>query len=347
MEKMMQYDPQKRPTASQCLEHDYFKDFVSPVQNSVYGKSKNSFFNKTNEISNVMRKSSGLSKRLESRKSKLESRGINKSKQKNPYKQPSKAPANSYFNNPGKAGLPYVSKNSLSDQKETPIGSGDRNKSVPPVQKGSNKHIGSAYNNDGGILGKYYNNNSQGMAGAQDSTPGSGLTKNAPGSESYGAYGAGGGLSKPISLGGGGLGGLNKGSRKESRGEKPPAYGGQNYGGFGISKYGKKKDQEEEEAHFPSVTNRQALGSGASIGSRKNITSGIESKEGSRTRVPQGGLGGFGGVKNYGSDKKESTEALPNLNKYSNAGGLGSMNKGGLNLGGGLSKGGGLGRYNL
>lgn len=78
MEKMMQYDPQKRPTASQCLEHDYFKDFVAPVQTSIYGKSNKGFFNKANDTTSNMRKSSGMSKRLESRKSKLESRGVNK-----------------------------------------------------------------------------------------------------------------------------------------------------------------------------------------------------------------------------------------------------------------------------
>jgi serine/threonine protein kinase len=78
MEKMMQFDPEKRPTAAQCLEHDYFKDYVSPSQGSVYGKSNKSFFNPANEINSNMRKSSALSKRLESRKSKVESRGINK-----------------------------------------------------------------------------------------------------------------------------------------------------------------------------------------------------------------------------------------------------------------------------
>ena len=346
----MQYDPQKRPTASQCLEHDYFKDFVPPVQNSSYGKSKNSFFNKANEINNVMRKSSGLSKRLESRKSKLESRGINKSKQQNPYKAAAKVPANSYFNNPNKAGLPYMSKNSPSGHNETPIGSGDRNKSLPPG-KGSGKYVGSISNNEGSILGKYYKN-SQGMAGAQDYTPTGSLSKHKPDADSFNSYG-GGGLSKNVSLGGGGLGGLTKGSRKESRGDKPPIYEGGSYGGFGISKYGKKKDQEDEDEHFPSVTNRQALGSGISVGSRKNIVSGSESKEGSRSKVLQGGLGGFGGAKKYGDSKKDVGEGLPNLNKYSNSGGLGSLSKGGLGLGGGLdkggglAKGGGLGRYNL
>jgi serine/threonine protein kinase len=78
MEKMMQYDPQKRPTAAQLLEHEYFKDFVSPVQNSIYGKSNKGFFNKSNEINSNLRKSSAVSKRLESRKSKLDSRGVNK-----------------------------------------------------------------------------------------------------------------------------------------------------------------------------------------------------------------------------------------------------------------------------
>ena len=55
---MMEFDPQKRPTAAECLEHEYFKDFVPPVQTSVYGKSNKSFFNKSNEINSGVRKPS-------------------------------------------------------------------------------------------------------------------------------------------------------------------------------------------------------------------------------------------------------------------------------------------------
>lgn len=282
MEKMLQFDPQKRPTASQCLEHDYFKDFVSPTQNSIYGKSNKSFFNKTNEVN--VRKSSAVSKRLESRKSKLESRGINKnsfykSKQKNPHAIPSKSPANSYFNNPTKAGLPTIGKDSSKGfgsggmNKRLLMGSGERNRSLQSGKKSSGKYGGATDINSGGILGKYYNN--QGMTGAQDYKPG-GLNKGDFNSDAYGIYG-GGGLNKGVSGGGlGGLGGFSKISRKDSlqdsrngssKGSKPPMYGASNYSGYGgISKYTKNKDDKSDQ-HFPSVSNRQALGGG--IGSRK------------------------------------------------------------------------------
>ena len=366
MEKMLQFNPQKRPTASQCLEHDYFKDFVSPTQNSIYGKSNKSFFNKTNEIN--VRKSSAVSKRLESRKSKLESRGINKnsfykSKQKNPNILPSKPPANSYFNNPTKAGLPTIGKDSSKGfgsggiNKRVLMGSGDRNRSLQSGKKSSGKYAPGSDTNSGGILGKYYN---QGMTGAQDYKPG-GLSKPDFSSDAYGIYG--GGLNKGSGGLGGPLGGFTKQSRKESRkdsrngsskGSKPPVYGASNYGGYGgISKYTKNDDKSDQ--HFPSVSNRQALGGG--IGSRKVIKFSHtilhkikfilklfviqESKEGSRGRLAAGGLGGFGGLKNY-SKQKDNTNELPNLNKYSGSSGMGGLNKGGLAMGGG-----GLGRYNL
>ena len=75
MHKMMQYNPLKRPTASQLLEHDYFKGFT-PSNNSTGSKyaggSKKNFFNPSNDINTGLRKSSAK-KRLESRKQKLES----------------------------------------------------------------------------------------------------------------------------------------------------------------------------------------------------------------------------------------------------------------------------------
>jgi serine/threonine protein kinase len=359
MEKMMQFDPQKRPTASQCLEHDYFKDFVAPVQNSIYGKSNKSFFNKTNEINTSLRKSSAVSKRLESRKSKLESRGINKNsfyknKQLNPDKLPMKSPANSYFNNPTKAGLPTIGKESPGGfggiskygMKNRPfMNSRDRNQSLPSG-KGSSKYGKFEKPDSGSIKNKYYNNNSQGMTGAQNYNPGGGLSKGNAGGDAYGLY---------SKIAGGGIGAIGKLSRKESGSgldSKPPAYGGSNYGGGGISKYLKKQADDGE--HLPSVTNRQALGSGASIGGRRNIGQAIGSKEGSRGKIPSGGgLGGYGGSLTRKQAKESDTE-LPNLNKYSGGGGLGGLGKSGLSKGGlggmsggGLSKGGGLGRYNL
>lgn len=344
MEKMMQYDPQKRPTASQCLEHPYFKDFISPAQTSIYGKSKNSFFNKTNEISNL-RKSSAVSKRLESRKSHLESRGIDK---------------NSFYKNKSKHGLSGVKKASphanegLSKYYPTKHGalnSGYRDQSLPSG-KGSSKY-GSMHNGPpGGVVGKYYKNNNQGMAGAQNYNPGGGLSKGGLGkADSYGIYGgAGGGLSKG--------GGISKIARKDSSKGDPSPYGGFSYGAPNISKY-KNKDNEGAE-RLPSVTNRQALGSGVSIGSRRGIGAKLGSKEGSRGKIPSGGgLGGFGSIPR---PKDSTNNGLPTLNKFSNPGGLSGLGKGGLNkgglggglskgglggLGGGLSKGGGLGRYNL
>lgn len=369
MEKMMQYDPQKRPTATQCLEHDYFKDFVPPMQTSIYGKSNKSFFNKTNEINSNLRKSSAVSKRLESRKSKLESRGVNKNsfyknRQMNPGVAPSKSPANSYFNNPSNAGLTSLGKDSPSDGKNISkysinkkgfLNSGDKSKGTSG--KDASKYAPPDGADGGSILNKYYNN-SQGQTGAQNYNPvggglskaGGGLSKIGGGNDAYGIYsGAGSGL------GGGIGGGLSKVPRKDSssHGDKSPSFAGYGYGGGGISKYSKKKDEQEGSEHLPNVTNRQALGSGVSIGSRRNIGAKLGSKEGTRANIPSGGgLGGYGSL----SRKKESNSELPNLNKYSNAGGLGGLggvskgglSKGGLGLGGGPSNNSdGLGRYNL
>lgn len=349
----MQYDPQKRPTAAQLLEHDYFKDFVSPVQNSIYGKSNKGFFNKTNEINSNLRKSSAVSKRLESRKSKLDSRGVNKnsfykSRQKNADRVPSKPPANSYFNNPTNAGLPSIGKDSPSETKNDSnfpngkrllMNSGERNRSLPSG-KGLSKYgdMDSTPGVSGGILGKYYNNK-QDFGHAVGYNPGGGLSKGqVDSSDSYGIYGGGG-------IGGG----LSKVPRKDSaKDDKPPLYSGLNYGG--ISKYNAKKDEENNGERLPSVTNRQALGGGLGVGVKRNIGSKLGSKEGSRGNIASGG--GLGEV----TKDNDYTNGLPNLNKYSQLGGLGGgLSKGGINKnglssisGGGLSKaGGGLGRFNL
>jgi hypothetical protein len=72
---MMLFDPKKRPTAAQCLQHPYMKDFqpINVASGSKYGGGSNkNFFNPNNEINNPLRKSSA-NKRLESRKQKLES----------------------------------------------------------------------------------------------------------------------------------------------------------------------------------------------------------------------------------------------------------------------------------
>lgn len=346
MEKMLQFNPQKRPTAQQCLEHDYFKDFVSPVQNSIYGKSgSKGFFNKNNEVDSTMRKSSAVSKRLESRKSKLESRGVNKnsfykSRQQNGDKG-SQPPANSYFNKPIKAVLPNLEKDSSKGfAGRMMMGSGERNRSLPSGKQSPG--VAGSDSNSGGILGKYYKNN-QGTAGAQEDATPSGVSKYNFNSDAYGLYGAGaggGGLSKG---GAGGLGGFTKISRKDSRkdsrkGDRPPVYSGANYGG--ISKYGNAKDEETKGEHFPSVTNKNALESGAKFGVKPSAASG--SKEGNRSKLASGGLSGFGGLKKYDAKGTNEEEGLPNLNKYSGAGGLGGLSKGGLGAGSG-----GLGRYNL
>ena len=347
MEKMMQFDPQKRPTATECLEHEFFKDFVPPVQSSVYGKSNKSFFNKSNEINSSVRKPSAVSKRLESRKSKLGSRDINKdsfykTKNKIPAKIPGKVPAG-YFNKPNYGGIA-----SYLNKRNNAMNSQERNRKIPSGKLGSKG--GGRKDSSGSILGKYYNKNSQGMTGAQNYNPG-GMSKPGGVADAYGLY---------SNASGGGLGGgLSKVTKKDSSGKisKVPAYGGNNYGGVsGISKYLKKTGDNDD--HLPSVSNRQALGSGASIGSRRNIGSGMSSKIGSRGKIPSGGgLAGYGGRR-----KKESDNELPNLNKYSNVGGLGGLSKGGLSGlskgglakgglgimgGGGLAKGGGLGRHGL
>jgi len=94
MTQMMQFNPQKRPTAAQCLEHEYFKGFtpINASGGSKYaGGSNKNFFNPANEINSQIRKSSA-NKRLESRKQKLASQGkVNKNsfyntRKKNPDK---------------------------------------------------------------------------------------------------------------------------------------------------------------------------------------------------------------------------------------------------------------------
>jgi hypothetical protein len=337
------------------------------MQSSIYGKSNKSFFNKTNEINSGLRKSSAVSKRLESRKSKLESRGINKNsfyknRQKNPDKLPAKSPANSYFNNPTKAGLPGVGKdspgsyggsgiNKYGGNANKPIlNSGERNRSLA-ADKNSGSKYGNDHNYDSSSILNKYQKNSQGTTGAQNyNSGGGGLAKG--GSDAYGLY------SNPS----GGLGGYKKPGRKDSKEDKPPGHSGYNFGGAigsgGVSKYTKNKNVGEE-AHLPNVTNRQALGSGISIGARRNVGAQLGKREDSRGKIPSGG--GFGGYGGSVPRKKESDSELPNLGKYKGLGGMGGLggglggglSKGGLGggipkgVGGGLSKGGGLGRFNL
>lgn len=67
MLKMMTFDPQKRITAAQALQHPYFDGFVlnvNPGQNVANSSNKN-FFNPNNDIRGVP---SSKSKRIESRK---------------------------------------------------------------------------------------------------------------------------------------------------------------------------------------------------------------------------------------------------------------------------------------
>jgi len=355
MNKMMEFDPQKRPTAAECLEHEYFKDFVPPVQTSVYGKSNKSFFNKSNEINSGVRKPSAVSKRLESRKSKLGSSHINKdsfykTKNKIQSKVPIRSPPNSYFNNPSKAGL-GVNYGGISSylKNRNKMNSRENNRKIPSGK--TKPMLKKQDSNPESILHKYSNNN-QGMSGAQNYQPG-GLSKNRP-SEGYGLYNK---------AKGGGLGGYGKIARKDSSkiADKPPAYGNYNYGGGGISKYLAKRKGEQDPNKLPNVTNRQALGSGASIGSRRNVGSGLGSKGSNRSHIPSGG-----GLGRYGSGQRarEKESELPKLNKFSKPGGLGGigkvgglggvgkvggLSKGGLGVlgGGGLGKGGGLGRHNL
>lgn len=68
MMKMMVFDPQKRPTASQCLQHPYFEGFTyNPAANPALqgaNSSNKNFFNPNNDIN----KPTSNSKRIESRK---------------------------------------------------------------------------------------------------------------------------------------------------------------------------------------------------------------------------------------------------------------------------------------
>jgi len=345
----MQFDPAKRPTAIECLEHDFFKDFEPPVQSSVLGKSNKSFFNKSNDINSGVRKPSAVSKRLESRKSKLGSSGINKdsfykTKNKIPAKIPVKAPPGSYFNNPVKTGSgsgsgsgSYSGIGKYLKNRNANMASRERNRNIPSGDAKSK--IFKQDSNSSSILGKY-SKNYQGMTGAQNYQPGGGLSKGVA-SEAYGIYGKNSG-----GLGNGGLGKVDR-ADSSSNMEKPPSYGSYGgYGGGGMSKYVKNG---ADKGKLPNVTNRQALGSGVSIGSNRNIGSELGSKSGSRGNIPSGG-----GLQGYGGRRKKGTDAeLPNLNKYSNSSGLGGLRKGGMAKGGlgvmsgsGLGKG-GLGRNNL
>ena len=52
MEKMMTFDPQKRLTAAQCLNHPYFQGFSlnTNVGVGLANSSKNNFFNANNDF---------------------------------------------------------------------------------------------------------------------------------------------------------------------------------------------------------------------------------------------------------------------------------------------------------
>ena len=71
MMKMMQFDPQKRPTAKQLLQHEYFNDYVPPSISSPNPYGSGSKFHNPNEGSKSRA-------RVDSRKQKIGSSNINK-----------------------------------------------------------------------------------------------------------------------------------------------------------------------------------------------------------------------------------------------------------------------------
>jgi serine/threonine protein kinase len=92
MLKMMTFDPQKRLTAQQALQHPYFEGFTynPAISGGVANSSNQKFFNPSNDIT----KPGSNSKRIESRKGVLSRKdSINKNsfylqKAKSPDQQP-------------------------------------------------------------------------------------------------------------------------------------------------------------------------------------------------------------------------------------------------------------------
>lgn len=167
MEQMMQYDPNKRPTAADCLKHEYFNGFTPPEQTNITRKlsSGRSPTNQQNSIMNA-RKLSRDSKRLESRKhSGLQSN----SQMKNSYYK--------YKHMQGKnIAKPTLPGKSYMSGGNSPFGQGAKDLKYPSLgtgnSNGSSKESSHTKNSYQGFLAnKYYRQNVPGASGSPE--PGS------------------------------------------------------------------------------------------------------------------------------------------------------------------------------
>eukprot|EP00347_Sterkiella_histriomuscorum_P022691 403337518 len=314
MLKMMIFDPQKRPTAQQCLQHPYFEGFTyNPAANPVLqgaNSSNKNFFNPNNDIN----KPTSNSKRIESRKGILSRKDdVNKNnfymQKGQPYALPNKPTVvgsghgssesvpQGYFNKgPIGSGIsnsgsgvnlpqlnnPYVS----SALKNSAIGQ-NRNKSLPQYQGYKYGGIGgSGIGGGGGIGGSNFDSNTNAYGHNEQSIQGA-----------QGSIGSSGGLPRIQSRGGAALPGNNV---PNSRGSGLAGYGGQAMGS--IPKYGAGSGLNYSGA-------QGAAQNVPTIGSYKyGSGSGIGGPVGS---LNSGGAGGF---------------SIPKYSSSGIAGGIGQLN---------------------
>eukprot|EP00347_Sterkiella_histriomuscorum_P005401 403356754 len=314
MLKMMIFDPQKRPTAQQCLQHPYFEGFTyNPAANPVLqgaNSSNKNFFNPNNDIN----KPTSNSKRIESRKGILSRKDdVNKNnfymQKGQPYALPNKPTVvgsghgssesvpQGYFNKgPIGSGIsnsgsgvnlpqlnnPYVS----SALKNSAIGQ-NRNKSLPQYQGYKYGGIGgSGIGGGGGIGGSNFDSNTNAYGHNEQSIQGA-----------QGSIGSSGGLPRIQSRGGAALPGNNV---PNSRGSGLAGYGGQAMGS--IPKYGAGSGLNYSGAQG-SAQNVPTIGS-----YKYGSGSGIGGPAGS---LNSGGAGGF---------------SIPKYSSSGIAGGIGQLN---------------------
>ncbi len=185
MLKMMHFDPAKRPTATQCLQHPFFEgfSFQTQAQKSNYGNSGKNFFNANNEITKLP---SSKANRIDSRKGVVSRR--NSIKKNSFYLQktnpdylpnkpilPSNRPADGYFRKPGEGSSTQLP--TIGNQYSKNSANGQQRINLPNYRPmggiggyGANKYIPSLANSGGNANsygGGAYEANSQGNAGSQ------------------------------------------------------------------------------------------------------------------------------------------------------------------------------------
>lgn len=187
MYQMLKYDPQKRPTAAQCLQHPFFAGFVPPVQESSPNTSNKNFYNPVNEIVHPTRETSAGKRQIFSRKdtgisSKELKNSFYKSKNKDFMPKNAFMPAptgqtkDNFFNgyqgtsshsSASKSGLPGIPRDQQIQSRES-----NNHFITKPAQLAGS----SIYNSKPPVgiglpnpqpLGGFYQANAQGLAGAQ------------------------------------------------------------------------------------------------------------------------------------------------------------------------------------